>query len=164
MKRGLEPIFSAPLMFKACCLVPCCQGRLGEITKKQLTKPIVQFILSLSRGGSISQRRAHNSNPASDTPCYNLVLHLVLAGIARVILRSIIVWSEMKDNSSSYSFCIKPTAAAKIPSGKINWLNALAKQTQVKCEWIVCVNAREGSTLVASTKLPRARAIGSDRT
>ena len=34
-----------PLMYQPCCLVPCCQGRLGEIAK--LTKSSVHFILSL---------------------------------------------------------------------------------------------------------------------
>ena len=31
-----------------CCLVPCCQGKQGEFTNKQLTKRTLQFILSLS--------------------------------------------------------------------------------------------------------------------
>ena len=34
--------------YKPSCLVPCCQGKLGEFTKNQLTKHIVQSILSLS--------------------------------------------------------------------------------------------------------------------
>ena len=39
---------SATLMYQPCCLVPCCQGELGELTKKQFTKPTAQLILSLS--------------------------------------------------------------------------------------------------------------------
>ena len=51
----------APLMYQPCCLVPGCQGKLGELRKKQLTKPQKQFILSLGIGrklnlGDFSQR------------------------------------------------------------------------------------------------------------
>ena len=34
-------------MYQPCCLMPGCQGKLGELRKKQLTKPQKQFILSL---------------------------------------------------------------------------------------------------------------------
>ena len=38
-----------PIVYQPCCLVPCCQGKLGRVNlQKQLTKPTVQFILSLS--------------------------------------------------------------------------------------------------------------------
>ena len=37
-----------PPVYHLCCLVPFYQGKLGKL-KKQLTKPIVQLILSLSR-------------------------------------------------------------------------------------------------------------------
>ena len=36
-----------PLLYQPCCLVPCCQGKLGEFAKKFMI-PTVQFILSLS--------------------------------------------------------------------------------------------------------------------
>ena len=35
-------------MYQPCCLVPCFQGKLDELTKNKFTKPTVQFILSLS--------------------------------------------------------------------------------------------------------------------
>ena len=44
--------FRVSLMYQPCCLLPCCQGKLGELTKKQFTKPTPQFIL----GRSISIR------------------------------------------------------------------------------------------------------------
>ena len=37
-----------PLMYQPCCLLPCCQGKLGKLTKKQFTKPTPQFILGHS--------------------------------------------------------------------------------------------------------------------
>ena len=37
----------APQMYQPCCLVPGCHSKLGELRKKQLTKPQKQFILSL---------------------------------------------------------------------------------------------------------------------
>ena len=40
--------FRVPLMYQPCCLLPCCQGKLGELTKKQFTKPTPQFILGRS--------------------------------------------------------------------------------------------------------------------
>ena len=35
------------LMYQPSCLLPCCQGKLGELTKKQLSKSQKQFVLSL---------------------------------------------------------------------------------------------------------------------
>ena len=43
-----------PLMYQPCCLVPGCQGKLGELRKKQLTKPQKQFILSLGTYAYVS--------------------------------------------------------------------------------------------------------------
>ena len=54
-----------PLMYQPCCLVPGCQGKLGELRKNQLTKPQKQFILSL---GTVPIRKF-------DTFMLNLVLH-----------------------------------------------------------------------------------------
>ena len=35
------------LMYQPSCLLPCCQGKPGELAKKLLSKPQKQFILSL---------------------------------------------------------------------------------------------------------------------
>ena len=45
--------FRVSLMYQPCCLLPCCQSKLGELAKKQFTKPTPQFIL----GRSITWRK-----------------------------------------------------------------------------------------------------------
>ena len=40
------------LMYQPSCLLPCCQGKQGELAKKQLSKPQKQFILSLGISSS----------------------------------------------------------------------------------------------------------------
>ena len=46
---GFIKIFlRSPLVYQPCCLVPCCQGKLGELAPKQLSKPTVLFILTFS--------------------------------------------------------------------------------------------------------------------
>ena len=37
-----------PLVYQPICHLPYCQGKLGELTKKQFTKPTPQFILGRS--------------------------------------------------------------------------------------------------------------------
>ena len=42
--------YSKVLFFRVALMYhSCCQGKLGELAKKQLTKPTVLFILSLSK-------------------------------------------------------------------------------------------------------------------
>ena len=41
------------LMYQPSCLLPCCQGKPGELAKKVLSKPQKQFILPLGRSRKI---------------------------------------------------------------------------------------------------------------
>ena len=52
-------------MYQPCCLVPGCQGKLGELRKKQLTKPQKQFILSLGMQFGIQATSLINLFPPS---------------------------------------------------------------------------------------------------
>ena len=47
-EKMLSQRSTLPLMYQPWCSRPCCQGKLGELAKGQLTKPTAQFSLCLS--------------------------------------------------------------------------------------------------------------------